>query len=259
MTAPVRGLCALVIAQDAADSIVRCVDALAFADEVVVVDGGSVDDTAALARAHGARVVVNRWPGFAVQRRFALAQTQREWVLVCDADEEVTPDLARAVRSVVDAPAGSGPAGYRVRRRNQFLGGWIDVGPWSADRQLRLARRDAVRVTDASVHEGYAVDGPVGLLAPVLNHYTHPTVSACVRRMNEYTTLEAPDRAGRRRVGPLDPLVAPAGVFFNYYVGKGCWRTGVRGFVLAATTAMYKSILYMKIRELQGANGGVHA
>jgi glycosyltransferase involved in cell wall biosynthesis len=240
---------ALVIAQDAAAQIDRCLDGLSFADEVVVVDGGSVDATAEMARARGARVVSNPWPGFAAQRRFALQQARHPWVFACDADEEVTPELAAAIRRVVVEDGST--AGYRVHRRNQFLGAWVDTGPWADDWQLRLARRDAVRVTDAAVHEGYMVDGLVGDLAPPLNHYTHPTIAESVRRMNVYTSLEARDRARRRKVGVLDPLVAPVGVFFNYYVAKGCWRDGVRGYLLAGTTAMYKAVLYIKTRSLQ--------
>jgi len=249
------GVSALVIAQNAAGIIGRCVDSLAFADETVVVDGGSSDATREIAAARGARILHNPWPGFAAQRRFALAQARHEWVFVCDADAEVTSELAAAVRAVVESRE-EGPRGYRVHRRNQFMGAWVDRGPWTDDWQLRLARRGAVRVTEASVHEGYMVDGPVGKLHPPLNHYTHPSLSESIRRMNVYTSLEARDRAGRRRVGALDAAVAPAGVFFNYYVAKGCWRAGVRGYLLAATTAMYKSVLYIKTRELQRKAGG---
>jgi glycosyltransferase involved in cell wall biosynthesis len=252
------GISALVIAQNAADSIERCVRGLAFADEIVVVDGGSVDATVAAARSLGARVFVHPWPGFAAQRRFALERAAHAWVFVCDADEEVTPALGAAIRAAVASAERGGPDGYRVRRRNQFLGAWIDVGPWARDTQLRLVRRDAVQVTDASVHEGYRVEGDVTTLEPPLLHYTHPTLSACVARMNAYTTLEARDRRGRRRIHALDPLVLPAGVFLNYYLVKGCWRAGVRGFLLAATTAMYRSVLYVKLRRSQ-ARGTHHA
>lgn len=245
-------LAAVVIAQDAARDIRRCVESLAFADEVLVVDGGSADDTVAVARACGARVIQNSWPGFAAQRRFALAQTAAAWVFACDTDEVVTPGLASAIRAVVDAPpAETSAAGWSVRRRSQFLGGWIDVGPWADDRQLRLFRRDAVQVTAAAVHEGYVVAGPTAALEPPLLHYTHPTLSETIRRMNAYTSLEAVDRVPRRPVGALDPLLLPAGVFFNYYVRKGCWRAGMRGYLLAATTAMYRCVLYLKIRLLQ--------
>jgi glycosyltransferase involved in cell wall biosynthesis len=252
-------LTAIVIAQNAAAHIGRCVSSLSFAAEVLVVDGGSADDTTAIAERHGARVVVNPWPGFAGQRRFALARAAHEWVLACDSDEVVTPELAREIADTIEAagrPGARTPAGYRVRRRNQFLRAWMDVGPWSHDWQLRVMRRGAARVTDASVHEGYAVDGPVGALSSPLLHYAHPTLSESIQRLNRYTDLEAADRAGRRRVGALDALVLPAGVFFNYYALKGCWRAGVPGLLLAATTAMYRSILYVKLRLLQNPPPG---
>jgi hypothetical protein len=149
------------------------------------------------------------------------------------------------------ATAPEAPAGYRIRRRNQFLGRWMEVGPWARDTQLRLFRKDAVSVIDASVHESYRVEGRVGALSAPLNHYAHPTIAESVQRLNRYTTLEARDRASRRRVRALDPLVLPAGVFFKYYVAKGCWRAGVEGFLLAAITAMYKAVLYVKIRSIQ--------
>jgi glycosyltransferase involved in cell wall biosynthesis len=247
----------VVLAQNSADVLPRCLRSLAFADEVLVVDGGSNDGTAGMAADLGARVIVNPWPGFTAQRRFALEHARHAWVFVCDSDEEASEALGAEIRAVASGERG-GAAGYVVRRRNQFLGGWMDVGPWARDRKLRLFRRDAVRVTEASVHEGYVVDGAVADLDGPLHHYAHPSIAESIARLNRYTTLEARDRAGRRRIRALDPLVSPAGVFFKYYVAKGCWRAGVRGYLLAAITAMYKSVLYVKIRSLQrtGAAGG---
>lgn len=248
-------LSAVVLAQDSAVHIARCVSSLSFAREILVVDGGSTDVTAEIAQRNGARVLVNRWPGYAEQRRFALAHASQEWVFACDSDEEVTPGLAREIQSVLadsSRSAAGAPAGFRVRRRNQFLQGWMDVGPWARDWQLRLVRANRARVTEASVHEGYAVDGPVADLSSPLLHYAHPTISESIQRLNRYTSLEAADRVHRRRVGVLDALVLPVGVFVNYYVLKGCWRVGARGFLLASITAMYKSVLYVKIRLLQG-------
>jgi glycosyltransferase involved in cell wall biosynthesis len=247
---------AVVLAQDCAGVIARCLRSLSFADEVLVVDGGSHDGTAELAGSLGARVLVNRWPGFAAQRRFGLEAARHEWVFVCDADEEATPELAAEIASALrGARAGEAVGGFRIRRRNQFLGRWMDVGPWARDHQLRLFRRGVARVTGASVHEGYEVDGAVGTLTARLHHYAHPTLTESIRRLNRYTSLEARDRASRRRIRALDPLLSPAGVFLKYYVVKGCWRAGVRGYLLAAITAMYKSILYVKIRAQQRAGG----
>lgn len=247
---------AIVLTQNNAAIVERCIRSLGFADEIVVVDAESIDDTAAVARALGARVVEHAWPGFAEQRRFALSLARNTWVFMCDSDEEVTTELAREIVAAVAASAeqgGGAPNGFRVRRRNQFLGRWMDVGPWARDTQLRLFERSAVHVADVSVHESYRVDGRVETLAAALNHYAHPTIADSVQRLNRYTTLEARDRASRRRVGALDPLVLPAGAFLNFYAFKGCWRAGVEGFLLAATTAMYRAVLYVKIRSIQRA------
>jgi len=247
VSAPVS---ALVLTQNNAPIVARCLRSLSFADEVVVADAESIDDTARIARSLGARVIEHPWSGFAEQRRFALSQARNAWVLVCDSDEEATPELAREIEGVV-VSGSQLRLGYRIRRRNQFLGRWMDVGPWARDTQLRLFRKDAVRVADVSVHESYHVDDDTPTLSAPLYHYTHPTISDSVQRLNRYTTLEARDRAARRRIRALDPLVLPAGAFLNYYLSKGCWRAGVEGFLLAAITAMYRSILYLKTRAIQ--------
>ncbi len=246
MNAPVS---VVVLTQNNAAIVARCLRSLTFADDVVVVDAESTDDTAKIARSLGARVVERAWSGFAEQRRFGLHLARHPWCLVIDSDEEVSPELGREIVDAVSRE--DGPSGYRVRRRNQFLGRWMDVGPWAHDTQLRLFRPASARIADVSVHESYRVEGPVETLVAPLNHYTHTTLSESVQRLNRYTTLEARDRAARRPVRALDPLLLPGGVFLKYYVSKGCWRAGVEGFLLAAITAMYKSVLYMKTRAIQ--------
>jgi glycosyltransferase involved in cell wall biosynthesis len=239
----------LVLAQNCAALLPRCIRSLSFADDILVVDGGSHDETADIARRLGARVIVNPWPGFAEQRRFAIKQAKHEWAFFCDSDEEVSQELAAEMKTVLEGARAS--RAYRVARRSQFLGQWMDVGPWSNDTPLRLFRAADARVTEASVHEGIQVDGPVALLASPLFHYTHATLAESISRLNRYTTLEARDRLGRRRISALDPLFSPIGVFLKYYVVRGCWRAGMRGYLLACTTAIYKMVLYIKIRELQ--------
>lgn len=242
----------LVLAQNCADILPRCLRSLVFADDILVVDGGSHDDTADIARKLGARVIVNPWPGFAEQRRFALRHARHEWAFFCDSDEEVSQELASEISGIwKEARASRAYRAYRVPRRSQFLGQWMDVGPWSNDAPLRLFRAADARVTEASVHEGIQVDGPVASLVSPLFHYTHATLAESISRLNRYTTLEARDRVNRRPISVLDPLFSPIGVFLKYYVVRGCWRAGMRGYLLACTTAIYKMVLYIKIRELQ--------
>ncbi|MEJ2721999.1 MAG: glycosyltransferase family 2 protein [bacterium] len=242
-------LSAVVISQNSAAVIGRCLESLTFADEIIVVDALSHDGTPDIARRYGARVVSNRWPGFAAQRRLSIEQSKGEWVFRCDTDEEVPEALAREIRETI--AKSNARDGYRLRRQNQFLGKWILVGPWANDVETRLYRRDRVAITDQAVHEGEIVDGTVGELTNRLYHYAHPTISESIARLNRYTTLEAADRASRRRIHLYDAVLGPAGVFINYYITKGCWRAGVHGFLLSAITAMYKSVLYIKIYLLQ--------
>lgn len=240
---------AVLASQNSAQVMERCLVSLAFADEIVVVDALSHDGTPDIARRFGARVVPRRWSGFADQKQFAIDQAAGDWIFLCDTDEEVPAALAREIKETVAQAATA--VGYRVKRRNQFLGRWMEVGPWTDDVELRLFKRGSGRMSRSSVHEGVVVQGSVRTLSNVLNHYTHPTVADSVSRLNRYTSLEAVDRIHRRRIRVYDPVLPLIGVFLNYYVAKGCWRAGVRGFLLSVITAMYKSVLYMKLYWLQ--------
>lgn len=242
-------LSAVVVAQNNEGTIGRCLQSLRFADEIVVVDALSEDGTADIAKAQGARVISHPWAGFAAQKQFAIGQAAGEWVFLCDTDEEVPEALASEISETIRQS--STAQGYRVQRRNQFLGEWVDVGPWTDDVELRLFKRGSGRMTNSSVHEGVRVQGAVRTLTNVLHHYTHPTVAESIERLNRYTTLEAADRLRRRRIYGFDAVAPLVGVFFNYYVAKGCWRAGMRGYLMSGITAMYKSTLYMKLYWLQ--------
>jgi len=229
----------------------RCLQSLSFADEIVVVDAQSTDGTDEIARRMGAKVVTNPWPGFAAQRRVGLERASGEWIFMCDSDEVAGEELAREMRRTVDAERADLPDGFRVRRRNHYMGRHIKHGPWAKDSQLRLFRAGRGTVSEMSVHEGIVVEGDVGMLEAPLLHYTHHSLADSMARINRYTTLEARDRVGRRRVSILDPVFPPVGVFLNYYIRQGCWRDGLPGFFLSATTAIYKCLLYIKIYALQ--------
>ncbi|UCH85371.1 MAG: hypothetical protein JSW50_06710, partial [Candidatus Latescibacterota bacterium] len=162
--------------------------------------------------------------------------------------------LAREIRETIEKTVAFD--GYRLRRRNQFLGKWITIGPWADDVETRLYKKDKVSITDQAVHEGEIIDGTVGELTHRLNHYAHPTITESIARLNRYTTLESRDRANRRKIHLYDAVLGPIGVFFNYYVAKGCWRAGFHGCLLSAITAMYKSVLYIKTYLRQRSASG---
>jgi len=238
------------IAQDEAARIGAAVESLRFADEIVVVDGGSADDTVERARAAGARVEVRPWPGdFAVQLEAALAETSGEWVFRLDADETVTPELAAEMTSALERP--DLPDGFRVRRRNHFLGRWIRHGGWWPDPQLRLVRRERASIRGAPGHETLHVEGRLEDLAGAITHDTHPTLAAALGRVERYSTRLAPDRARRRRITAWHLAAHPAAAFLRKFVVQRGFLDGTHGFLVAAIHAVVKFATYARAWEIQ--------
>jgi glycosyltransferase involved in cell wall biosynthesis len=215
-----------------------CLQSVAWADEIVVVDAASEDKTVPIAREFTDRVVVRPWPGFAAQKNFALEQARGDWVLALDADERVSPELAEEIAALLSGePACNG---YRVPRRNIFWGAWVRHGGLYPDWQLRLVRRDRARFPEQAVHESLAVPGPVGRLRGALVHESYRDVSDFVARADRYSSLAADDWVRRgRRVGVLDLVLRPAGRFLGMYVLRGGFLDGWRGLLLAALYAYY--------------------
>src|SRR5690625_4755128 len=144
-------LSVIIITKNEADNIADCLDSVAFADEWIVVDSGSTDDTCRIAREKGADVVsTSDWPGFGPQKNRALERASGQWVLSIDADERVTPELAAEIQAVLQQPRADG---YYIARLSNFCGRWIRHSGWWPDYVLRLFRRESARFTDSLVHE----------------------------------------------------------------------------------------------------------
>ncbi len=247
-------LSAVVVTQNEEKNIARCLESVRFADEIIVVDAHSEDGTVEIARRYGARIFMREWDGFAAQKQFAVDQARGEWVLLIDSDEEASEALAGEINRCLSAGVDESVGGFRIPRSNFFLGKPIPYGPWSDDRHVRLFRRSRAWIAKRPVHEGVETDGELLELDEHLYHYTHQSLSESFRRLNRYTTLEAGERVNRRKIRLADVVILPLGVFFRYYVAGGCYKAGVHGYLLSATTAMYRSVLYLKIYLLQRKN-----
>lgn len=238
------------IAQDEERRIGASLESAQWADEIVVIDGGSRDDTVAIARSLGARVESRPWPGdFATQYRRSLEEATGEWVFKLDADEVVTPELAEQLRAAADDPGEY--VGFRVRRRNYFCGRWVRHCGWWPDPQLRLVRREGATIEGAPGHETTHVRGPIGDLTGALEHDTHPTVKAALARVERYSDLLAPERARRKRIRGRDVLGHTLAAFFRKYVVQQGFRDGTDGYLISAIHAMVKFSVYAKAWELQ--------
>ncbi len=225
-------LTACVIARDEERRLPECLESLAFCDEVVVVDSGSSDRTREIATEAGARVFENTWRGFAVQRNVALDRASGNWVLEIDADERVSPELAREVRELLDDP----PAGVRMAAlpmRDVFLGAGLGPSARYPRYRHRLFRRGAFRHDESrTVHEGLWSDGPTAALEGELMHLLASTWKEALRDAVAYARLEATQRPRPTPRGTLfGALFRPMAKFTYRLLLYGGWRDGWRGAV----------------------------
>lgn len=229
-----------------ASQIVECVRHLAWADEVIVVDAASTDDTVGLARKAGARVVDRAAPGIAEQRNAGSAAASHDWIFALDADERVDPALAGELAAVVAAPA---RAAYAVKRRNLFHGRPMRRGHWGRDWVVRLFRR-GLRFGGSTAHPALEGVNAVGRLVHELDHTPYRDLAHHVQKMITYGQMGAADLVARgRRARWSDLVVRPVFRFWRDYLLQGAVLDGRLGVVYAGTSAMATFLKYAFLWE----------
>jgi glycosyltransferase involved in cell wall biosynthesis len=237
-------LSAIVITRNEAANIGECLDSLAFCDERIVVDCGSTDATAEIARGKGARVEFHEWRGFGAQKGRALALATGTWVLSIDADERVTPELAAAIGAAIakgDADAWEFPRLSSFCRRQMRHSGWYP------DYVLRLFRRGKARFNDAIVHERVICAGVVKRLSPPLIHHPVARLEDALSRMDRYSTASAEAIvAAGRKVSFMTGIGHGLYSFLRTYILRAGFLDGAEGFLLAVANAEGSYYRYMK-------------
>jgi glycosyltransferase involved in cell wall biosynthesis len=243
-----------VVAMDEEANIDRTLASVAWADEIVLVDSGSKDRTCDIARGHGARVVFEPWRGYVAQKQYAIELCTKDWVLLLDADEEVSPELAEEIRAAISDPDAA--HGYKLPRKNLFLGRWMRHGGFYPDPKLRLFRRGQGFVTGHDPHDRCELrpDGPQSTcqFKNTLVHYTYPNLSLYIAHMNRYSSLGAQLAVskGHRRFSFANIVLRPLATFaYNYGFRLG-FLDGREGLLLHLYHAVYVSWKYSKAWEL---------
>ena len=242
-------LSVIIIARNEAPRIEACLQSARFADEILLVDSGSTDDTVAIARQYADRVVESEWLGYGPTKQLALEHATGDWVLWLDADERVPQDLRDEITAVMDK---RDRAGYRIARKTLFLGHWIRHCGWYPDYVLRLFRRGAdPRFTDDEVHEALRIRGPVGDLKHPMIHDTDPTLHHYLDKFNSFTSLGARQlyRSGRR-FRLTDLVFRPIFTLFKMYVLRRGFLDGLPGLILCGLSACYVFTKYAKLWHL---------
>ena len=233
------GLSVAIIACNEAHRIARCLQSVSFADQIVVLDSGSTDDTVTIARGLGADVEVTPdWPGFGPQKNRALARCRYRWVLSIDADEQVSDALAAEILRVLrEAPAEATVAGYWLRRSSRYCGQVIRHGLWGNDRVLRLFERQRGRFTDARVHESLVCDGETRVLEGILVHDSVDSPEDARSKARRYAFLGAEALRARGRGGALQGGVHAGWSFVRGYLLRAGFLDGRFGLTLARLNA----------------------
>ena len=242
---------AVLITRNAAATLDACLESLAFADDIVVVDSGSTDATVEIAGRRGARVVQKEWLGFGRQKQYAVEQAKHDWVLCLDADERVSPQLAASIAQALATPVS--PV-YRMARRNRFLGRWLSHGEGYPDWSPRLFNRLNARWSDDLVHEKVLYAVTPGTLDGDLMHDSSDDLATYLDRQNRYTTLAARQAYELgRSANVLHLLFSPVVRFFKFYVLRLGFLDGVPGLLHISIGCMNSYMKYAKLLELHKA------
>jgi glycosyltransferase involved in cell wall biosynthesis len=239
-----------IITLNEADHIAAAIDSASWADEIIVVDSGSTDDTVAIARSKGVRVETRAWSGYVDQKNFAHLLASHDWIFSLDADERITPALAGEIHALLATEPTR--KGYRVPRVAYHLGRWIRTTDFYPDYQTRLYDRRSARWTGLYVHESVNVDGGPGQLANELQHYSFRDLRDQLDRVNHYTTLAARQMYERgRRTGPLALIAHPPAAFLRNYLLRRGFLDGTAGLTISLMNSYSVFLKFAKLWELQ--------
>ena len=239
-----------VITRNEAADIGEALASVAWADEIVVVDSQSTDETVSIARRHAGRVVVREWPGYVEQKNHAASIASHDWILSLDADERVTPALAAEIKALMAGAPDH--VAFRIPRVTWHLGRWIRSTDWYPDHQLRLYDRRSAEWTGRYVHEAVSVRGSTGQLRGELQHYPYRDIADHLETIDRYTTYaarqmqEVGTRAGVLQIAGHPPLA-----FLRNYFAHGGIRDGVPGFIISTMNAYYVFLKFAKLWELE--------
>jgi glycosyltransferase involved in cell wall biosynthesis len=246
---------ATIITFNEALNIRAACESVSWADEVLVVDSESTDDTREIARECGAKVINRAWPGFAAQKQFAVDEAKHDWIFSLDADERVSGELRVSIEDLLYSSAAPPAGGYRVARRSFYMNRWIRGGGWYPDYQLRFFDRRRGRWKGAHIHESFKMDegARIETMKGDLLHYSVHSAAEHHRMIGErYAPLAALQMYEQgRRTTPLRIATSGPLAFTRSFLLKGGFRDGLAGFTIARFAAHHAFLKHLMLWEKQ--------
>lgn len=243
---------AFVVCCNEEQKIERCLQSLAWCDEVIIVDSGSTDNTLLIARKFTSKIYHRRWSGFVEQKRYALGLCRGEWVLNVDADEVVSEELRDEITGMLQSGELERADGYELQRTVFFQGRFWRRGGWYPEYRLRLCRRSKTSWGGSEPHEKAVVAGRTMRLRGELLHYSFSDFAALSKTLNGHSSSSAQTmRLAGKRFTLLSLFGNPLARFIKFYLLKRGFLEGVPGFVAAVCEANAVMLKYAKLWELE--------
>lgn len=238
----------IIITKNEANNIEACLQSVSWADEIVIVDSGSEDETVAIAKQFTDKVFVTDWPGYGAQKQRALTLATKEWVLSLDADERVTPLLQK---EILDVLPNTTMDGFTISFHSEYCGKVIRFGDWANDKQTVLFRRNKGQFVSLLVHERIEVQGKIGKLKHPIHHLAFRNLEMVLKKLNDYSTMSARQKRLNGKRSTVGKAVRHAvWTFFRGYILRLGFLDGKEGFMLAVSNAEGTYYRYLKLMYL---------
>ncbi|MCK4856449.1 MAG: glycosyltransferase family 2 protein [candidate division Zixibacteria bacterium] len=242
-------LSVIIITRNEEKNIARALESVKFADQIVICDSYSTDETVAIAERYDCKIIQQEFIGFGPAKQATLEQATGDWVLSLDADEEIDATLQEQIQQAINSNEYDA---HRLNRISSFLGRWIKHSGWYPDYLLRLFRREKGSFTSDTVHESVVVNGRIGRLSGHIRHHTDPDITHYLAKLDRYTSLSAQALADRKKAFRCSSLlVKPPAIFIKMYFLRSGWRDGIEGLLLALFSSFHVLCKYARLWELQ--------
>ncbi|MDR1684797.1 MAG: glycosyltransferase family 2 protein [Elusimicrobiota bacterium] len=238
----------IMIVKNEADNLASCLKSVkGLAQEIIVVDSGSQDETVSIAQSFGAKIYKRDFDSFTLQKNYALSKAAGEWVLNLDGDEALSDALREEIKNTLPA---TDKAGFMLPIANEFLGRKMKHSGLKRVMKLRLAKRAQAAYTGGKIHEALRVEGPVGVLKNIVTHRPYRSIHQYFNKFNFYSTLAAQSMHERGKKFSYLQLLRPFFDFFKTYVLRLGFLDGLEGFLWAYLGAQYPLVKYVKLKRL---------
>ncbi|WP_405606075.1 glycosyltransferase family 2 protein [Polaribacter sp. Asnod1-A03] len=230
--------------------IKEAIESVSFADEIIVIDSFSTDNTVVLAEEYNVKIIKRKFDDFSSQKNFAISKSTNSWIYILDADERVSLELKEEILQAVKSPKGF--VGFSFNRDFYFMDKQIKFGGYSNNKVIRLFDKNFCKYNGSLVHEKIVANGKIGEIEEPIKHYSYKNFSHHLTKIQNYKELQAKELFKKgKKSSLLKIIIKPKTRFLTHYFFKLGFLDGFRGFVIAALQGYGIFIKYVSLRLLE--------